>query len=118
MRRSTMRLIAAVALALVLGFSDRANAQYVVGTYGTPSAGLGYYSPTPGVMYSPFRQAPAFPTYTTGFGNYSGYGNHQFGGYPQTYSNGYTVTRFYSPYTVTPHYGTGGFNNTHGMRRW
>jgi hypothetical protein len=107
-----MRLVTLVALAAVLGFCDRANAQYVVGTGGTSSAGLGYYSPTPGVLYSPFRPAPAIPTYNAGYGNY------QFGGAPQYYNNGYTVTRTYSTLAPGPHYGYGGYNTMRGYRRW
>jgi len=107
-----MRMIAVVALAAALGFSDRANAQYVVGTGGTSSAGLGYYSPVPGVLYSPFRPAPALPTYNAGYGNY------QFGGVPNIYNNGYTVTRVYTPYGNTLNRGFGGYNQMNGMRRW
>jgi len=107
-----MRLIPVFALAAVLGFSDRANAQYVVGTGGTSTAGLGYYSPTPGVMYSPFRPAPTFQTYNAGYGNY------QFGGAPQFYNNGFTVTRGYNNLAPSQTYGFGQYNTMRGDRRW
>jgi len=107
-----MRKLAIAFAVAVFGFAGSANAQHVIGTGGTPGASLGYYSPYPGAMYSPFRQAPALPV-----SNFSTY-NARFGGYPQIYNNGSTITRFPGSMNGMPHYGSGGFNNYHGMRRW
>lgn len=94
---------------LGLAFAGRADAQ-VIGTYGTPNASLGYYSPYPGALYSPYRQAPLY------YGGYSpgysqpGYGYPQPGygygpGYPQP-GYGYGMPRYYQP-PVYRQYGPG-----------
>jgi hypothetical protein len=87
----------------------------VVGTGGTPSVNLGYYSPTPGVLYSPF--VPAQPPFAIG-----GVPSHM------SYRPG-----FFAPTFVSPNYPAGGFTITqfpaqgyrtypshvyHPVRRW
>lgn len=106
-----MKLLALASAVIVLGFAERADAQNVIGTYGTPGAPLGYYSPYPGTLYSPFRQPAPVPFTTYSMGNLNRYG-----GYPQNYSNGYTITRFPGPIGVPQHHNQSGFNS-HGMHR-
>jgi len=87
----------AIATMLSLGFcANRVDAQ-VIGTYGTGDARLGYYSPYPGALYSPYRM----PT--------PGY-------YPSNYRPNYTTGfpsgTMYAPRTTTfPRYGYGPFPN-------
>jgi len=132
-----MRKLMAVGVLAVLaglGLPGKASAQYVVGTGGAlmPGGGvpmMGYYSPYPGTIYSPYRSAPlgttafyspAFaggPAFTNGtwatpntfgygYGAYSGYG---YGGY------GYNMNGFGTrPY---PHYGTSPFAGR-AYHRW
>jgi len=86
-----------------------ASAQYpqVIGTRGAdPSLPTvhGYYSPAPGVLYSPFANPPAMPAPGRGFGGYNPgfYG----GGFVSPSYNGFTVTY---PTPVYVHPGYGGF---------
>lgn len=73
----------------VLASTGRADAQpRVIGTGGTPGASLGYYSPYPGVMYSPFVQAPRVP------------------------AGGFYAPRYAGPTLIGPNYATGGFTVT------
>ncbi len=96
----TMTLTGAIALGL-FGFADRAEAQ-VIGTRGTSLAPLGYYSPYPGALYSPFASPPRVysgfvqpwyqgplvaPTYRSSFVSPGYYG------YTRSYSPGYFYTK-------------------------
>ncbi len=105
-----MRLVAMLAVLAVLGLSGGANAQVIIGTQGTPSASLGYYSPYPGALYSPFRQPAVVPN--------GGFNTNRF--YGGSFSNGYTITRFpgqpqYIP-QPTPR-GNFHYQPPHSMRR-
>jgi len=86
-----MRLLAAGLLSGlgVLAVAGRADAQLrVIGTGGTPAASLGYYSPYPGALYSPFVQAPPVPT------------------------GRFYTSRYSGPTLIGPNYATGGFTVT------
>jgi len=115
-----------IALAVVGGASGRADAQ-VMGTGGASMPGggtpmLGYYSPYPGALYSPFRQAPAFAAtpYRPGFYN-PGYYDPSFGNTlygPNPFGNGFTVTQFQRPGSYwTPQYPSHSSPGTF-YRRW
>jgi hypothetical protein len=93
----TFVISAALAVFGMSAFADQANAQIIVGTRGTPDAALGYYSPYPGTMYSPFR-APA-PVYGTPGGFRPNFNNGVLVSPNYYYPNGYpggrlTVTEF------------------------
>jgi len=109
-----MRKYAAVAVLAVLGFSNQAGAQIVMGTGGATMPGggvpmLGYYSPYPGTLYSPYRAAPVY-------NGYSSYASPFAGGHaftqnyyaPNAYGNGFTVTRmpYSSNYSAYPRHGS------------
>ena len=84
-----------------LAFAGRADAQYVIGTRGTTASSLGYYSPYPGALYSPFAAPPRVSSY----------------GY-----SGFAQPRFISPF-VTPSYGTtfvspGYYGGGYGVNRY
>jgi hypothetical protein len=118
----TFALAAVLAVVGGLGFADRANAQIIVGTRGTPDAALGYYSPYPGTMYSPFR-APA-PVYSSpGFGFRPNFNNGVIVAPNYYYANGYpgggfTVTQFNTfGRPAYPQYGYGPHPRG-GYRRW
>lgn len=107
-----MKVLAIVSAVIVLGLSQRAHAQqHVIGSGGTTSANLGYYSPYPGALYSPFRQATPVPLSAYSMGNFN-----RVGGNPQIYNNGSTITRVPGNLGMSQHYGSGGLNS-HGMRR-
>jgi hypothetical protein len=82
----------ALAGAVVIGmaaFAGRADAQMrVIGTRGTPAASLGYYSPYPGALYSPFA-APAPRAYS---------------GFVQPWYQGQFVAPRYGTTVVSPGY--------------
>jgi hypothetical protein len=103
--------IGAALAVLGLAFASRADAQ-VIGTYGTPNASLGYYSPYPGALYSPFRQPPPLYYGGIGYGYGSGYGYGPGPGFYQPGFNGYAMPRYYQP-PVYPQYGPG-----YSYRRW
>jgi hypothetical protein len=105
-------LAGALALGMV-AFAGRADAQ-VLGTRGTTLAPLGYYSPYPGALYSPFASPPPRA--------YSGFVQPWYQGQLIAPSYGRTVivnpryyglSRSYSPgFYVSPRYGH------HSFRRW
>lgn len=119
-------IVAALAMLGSLGLAGRADAQ-VYGTRGATMPGggaptLGYYSPYPGALYSPFRQAPAFAGGPAFGGTYGGPGFGQpFGGGPAFispgYPNGFTVTRFPTYRPMAPYRG-GAFAGGQAFRRW
>jgi hypothetical protein len=98
----------------MLAFAGRADAQIIIGTRGTPSASLGYYSPYPGTLYSPFA-APA-PRVYSGFVQPWYQGQLVAPTYRSTIVSPryYGVTRIYSPglRVVSPRYGYRSY------RRW
>jgi hypothetical protein len=103
----------AVAGALVMGvvgFAGTADGQ-VIGTRGTSLAPLGYYSPYPGALYSPFASPPrvygfAQPRYVSPFVT-PGFGTTVVS--PRYYG----LSRSYSPgFHASPHYGHRSY------RRW
>lgn len=84
--------------------AGKADAQLrLVGTGGTPSASLGYYSPVPGTLYSPFVPARTMsPTY----GYSPRYVPNTAFVAPNYATGGYTVTQFGNPgYTRPRWYG-------------
>jgi hypothetical protein len=86
------RLLVASVLGVggLLAGAGTADAQLrVIGTGGTPSASLGYYSPAPGTLYSPFVHAP--PVVPTG---------------------SFFNSRFAGPTFISPNFATGGFTVT------
>ena len=104
-------LAGALAVGMV-AFSGRAEAQ-LIGTRGTTLAPLGYYSPYPGALYSPFASPPRAysgfvqPWYQTPFVAPS-YGRSvivspRYYGLSRSYSSGFHVS---------PRYGH------HSHRRW
>jgi len=102
------RLLVASVLGVggLLATAGTADAQlHVVGTGGTPAASLGYYSPVPGTLYSPFIQAP--PAVPTG-----SFFNSRFTGptfiAPNFATGGFTVTRFGGPVYAPYHRGWAG----------
>jgi len=98
-------VIGGMAAVLGLAFAGRADAQ-VIGTYGTSGAPLGYYSPYPGPLYSPFRQPT--PMYNPGFyPAYNGGPYYQPGFYPAYNGNGNAMPRYYNPPVYQQQYGYG-----------
>lgn len=124
-----MRTFAIGAVLAVIGglaFAGRADAQpVVIGTRGTADAGLGYYSPYPGALYSPFR--PAAPTVvfsSPAFG--PGFNNGVLVA-PNYYYNGFTITQFNTPNVTqfntpnvffAPQYGYAPYGRYGYYRRW
>lgn len=108
-----MRKFMAVATLAVLGglgLPDSADAQ-VIGTRGAmmPGGGVpmqGYYSPYPGVIYSPYRQAPVYLGGSPAFAGGPAF-QHTYVA-PDYYGNGFTVTRF-GNYGYHRNYGTYGY---------
>lgn len=108
---------AVLAVVLAVGAAADAGAQVVVGTRGAqvPGGGSaihGYYSPYPGTLYSPFRQAPPV---VGGYYSSPGFYNAGFG---RTF---YPPAVLGSGFTVAPaHPWSGGYYppTVRGYRRW
>lgn len=99
----TLVIGAVVAIVGGFGLAGQANAQ-VIGTYGTPHANLGYYSPYPGALYSPYRQPT--PIYT-----------HSYNFNPGFHGGGYNTNRVnYSTFNQSRPYGS--YRNPGYNRRW
>jgi hypothetical protein len=108
-----MRKLALAAVVSLLGTAATVGAQ-VIGTYGTPDARLGYYSPYPGALYSPYRQSPAYHSYGRTYYNpglYDGYSTYRHNPGPASFPQGMAVPTANPGYRSFPNPGS-------NRRRW
>ena len=99
-----LTLVGALALGM-FAFTGRAEAQ-VIGTRGTSLAPLGYYSPYPGALYSPFASPPRVysgfvqpwyqgPLVAPSYGNFGTVVSPRYYGLSRSYGSGFHVSPQY-----------------------